>query len=78
MSANNEIIIVRTRKRRYEIYLNSCVDNEFDYRKNNPISIENSKKKAFSKANDFDTEYGTSYIDVWSKYFGVGKWKKKN
>jgi hypothetical protein len=64
MSANNEMIVVKKAEDRYEVYMNGCVDNDYDYTKDEPIFVEKTPKEAFDKAEGIGAEYGLEYIDA--------------
>ena len=61
MSANNELIIVGKGKRKYEIYLNDCVDNEFTPSEETLICTQESLHKAIEWCNKYCGENIVEY-----------------
>lgn len=67
MSANNQVWIIRKGLKRYEIYLNACVDNAYDWKKHKPYAIANSKTKAYAIARKIDAEYGIVWLNKYKR-----------
>ena len=61
MSANNELIIIEKGKRKYEIHLNDCVDNEFTPSEETLLCTQASLRKAIEWANKYCRENIVEY-----------------
>ena len=68
MSANNRMVIVRLEDRKYAVYHDGCVDNEFDFREHRPIAVVKTEKEARLIASKEYAEYGVDFIDA--RYIG--------
>jgi len=71
MSANNELIIIEKGKRKYEIHLNDCVDNEFTPSEETLLCTQASLRKAIEWANKYCreniVEYGYEVRLKWNQ-----------
>ncbi len=56
MSSNNQLIILKENKK-YEVWENHCVDNEFDKKTSTRLSFQTSLKKAIIFANKYCGEF---------------------
>ena len=78
MSANNQLIIIK-KKNKFEVHLNSCVDNDFESSKETLLKTFNSILHALRFANEYCEEemieYGTyTHPSCWGnrkKHFFV-------
>ncbi len=67
MSANNQLIILKENKK-YEVWMNHCVDNDFDKKTATRLSFQTSLRKAIVFANEYMgenlVEYGISFGNI--------------
>ena len=63
MSSNNQLIIRKRNKytNKWDIYMNYCVDNEFEYNKEDIIKTETSLIKAIRWCNKYMVENLVEY-----------------
>lgn len=67
MSTNNEVIILKNKKGKFEIHENFCVDNDFEPDKDTLLKIKDTLIEAIKYANEYCrteiVEYGYEIDD---------------
>jgi len=61
MSSNNQLIILKEKKFRYGIWMNHCVDNEFDKKTATRLAFATTLEKAIKFANKYCREELVEY-----------------
>jgi len=61
MSSNNQLIIKKRNKHKYDIYMDFCVDNKFKYLKENKLETETSLSKAIKWCHKYMAENLVEY-----------------
>lgn len=61
MSANNELIIIKNTKGKFEIHENICIDNDFISTKNNLLEVCNTLQEAIKFCNQYMREEVVEY-----------------
>ncbi len=61
MSANNQLVVLKNKKEKFEIHINWCVDNDFVPSKESLLNVEEKLESAIKFANKYCNENMIEY-----------------
>ena len=63
MSSNDQLWIIKDKDGLYSIYVDSCVDNPFDWREETPFKVVKTREEAEKIVAEVNAEYGEVWLD---------------